>query len=670
MAATAAEIDHLLSHTLSNDEHDLFDDSAVSALSKQPLDTHIWAPDSPDVIADPRAAARLMIDLLRRRSDLRSRFPRALSDGLEGAFAHWLKTEGIPQFGLPVGFVAAIDAAFSADFPARARQVALYDEALRVREPLFLLPPGRPSLVATLFSAVAEGALERENAWWLLLELAEDPGRELVQTWLFTPDWQRRFPDGITVFGRDRFSDWIRQTYGISAPWLVATTWPLLLTAAEQIRIEYHENEQWRLDFPRALADAKQAAGFIRFLGTPEAGVSPNARQWCAALEAEDGARTLVKRGVNIFGHFSYPSGLRTSIQSIIAGLHLNGIETALRDVPVNLATDEPIHHKFADLEFFDKTIIHVQPDPFFNVVMARSGLYERSPRTYRIGYWYWEFDTIPASWDHAAARCDEIWAATEFVAEGLRARYTLPVHVFPPGLELPHFERLPRSHFGLAEDPFVFLFTFHMTSVTERKNPLGVIAAFRRAFSEHDDTLLVIKTTFGEQFPAELAKLQAAAQGARVQVINAVHSRDETLSLMACADAYVSLHRSEGLGLTIAESMLLGKPAIATRYSGNLDFMDETNSLLVEFRLVALGREYPPYTADLHWAEPSVDHAAALMRRLYENRDFATDLGARGAADLRRRLSYAHAGRQIADRLEEIDRILSTETRTSCVET
>src|SRR5262249_45348967 len=118
-----------------------------------------------------------------------------------------------------------------------------------------------------------------------------------------------------------------------------------------------------------------------------------------------------------------------------------------------------------------------------------------------------------------------------------------------------------------------------------------------------------------------------------------------------------VSLHRSEGLGLTMAEAMLLGKPTIATGYSGNVDFMDETNSLLVDYRLVTLEHDYPPYTRGLHWAEPSIEHAAQLMRRLYENRQFAEALGARARSDLRRRLSYSHTGHLMAKRLFEIAR-------------
>jgi glycosyltransferase involved in cell wall biosynthesis len=225
------------------------------------------------------------------------------------------------------------------------------------------------------------------------------------------------------------------------------------------------------------------------------------------------------------------------------------------------------------------------------------------------------------------------------------------------PGVELPAFRRLPRSHFGLEDGPFIFLFTFHMTSVAERKNPWGLIEAFERAFDAGDNVLLVIKTAFGEQFPEDFAKLEVAARGSRVRIIHTVHTQEETLSLMACSDAYVSLHRSEGLGLTMAEAMLLGKPTIATAYSGNMDFMTEANSLLVDYRIVELGKVYPPYTADQHWAEPSVDHAASLMRRLYDDRDFAAELGAKGGADLREKLNYAVTGKRIADRLAEIER-------------
>jgi glycosyltransferase involved in cell wall biosynthesis len=193
------------------------------------------------------------------------------------------------------------------------------------------------------------------------------------------------------------------------------------------------------------------------------------------------------------------------------------------------------------------------------------------------------------------------------------------------------------------------------MMSVMERKNPLGLIRAFKSAFDTGDDVRLVLKTSFGQRYPDQMQELRAAAAGANITVIDVVYSPDEVLSLMEACDAYVSLHRSEGLGLTMAEAMLMGKPVIATHFSGNVDFMDESNSLLVPYELVKLGKPIPPYDANLEWAEPSVAHAAKQMRRVYDDQAFARELGARAKASAEANLSLEAAGRRIAARLDEI---------------
>ena len=193
------------------------------------------------------------------------------------------------------------------------------------------------------------------------------------------------------------------------------------------------------------------------------------------------------------------------------------------------------------------------------------------------------------------------------------------------------------------------------MTSVLERKNPMALIRAFGEAFGPLDDVRLVIKTSFGEQHPEHFATLAGLAKAANVVLINASYSRDETLSLIAACDAYVSLHRSEGLGLSLAEAMLLARPVVATRYSGNLEFMDDANSLLVDCTLPSLTREAPPYARGQRWAEPSVAQAAAHMRRLYDDREFARDLGEWAREDLRGRLSHRAAGQAMRRRLSEL---------------
>ena len=325
-----------------------------------------------------------------------------------------------------------------------------------------------------------------------------------------------------------------------------------------------------------------------------------------------------------------------------------------MRDIWTD-ARDDPHHSCFNGLEYYDMTIIHTQPKPLFDVSYARGGLQPRDPRTYRIAYWYWELDTIPESWMEQAAQVDELWGATQFVTDAMRERFTLPVFQMTPGLELPNFTPRSRAYFNLPEDRFMFLFVFHMTSVMERKNPLGLIDAYRKAFGNDGRVSLVLKTSFGEKHPDLMAEMREAVTGTSIAIIDQIYSEEETLSLIAACDCYVSLHRSEGWGLTMAEAMLLGKPVIATGYSGNIEFMNSSNSLLVDYQIVALERAHPPYAAGSHWANPSVDHAAQLMRQVYENQIWALDLGAQAAVDLKERMSVVASGRRMAARLAEI---------------
>jgi glycosyltransferase involved in cell wall biosynthesis len=322
------------------------------------------------------------------------------------------------------------------------------------------------------------------------------------------------------------------------------------------------------------------------------------------------------------------------------------------------LIKDDSIHSNFLGLEQYTTTLVHVQPEPFFQHAFEVSGLYPRAPKTYRIGYWYWEMDRIPASWDLSAVSTDELWAATTFVSEALKDRFKLPVFTLPPSVELSAFKQRSRECFGIPREKFAFVFAFNMMSIMERKNPLGLIRAFARAFTRNEPVVLILKTNFGDIYRTQIEELHRAAAQAfgEIVVIDENYSQDMMLSLIEACDAYISLHRSEGLGLTMAEAMLLGKPTIATRFSGNVDFMNDQNSLLVDYRLIPLGRSYPPYDdANMTWAEPSEEHAARLMRQLFDNRSFARKLGASGMVDLQRKLSVGTTGRKMRERLEAI---------------
>ncbi|MFO1146555.1 MAG: hypothetical protein U1E33_08450 [Rhodospirillales bacterium] len=100
---------------------------------------------------------------------------------------------------------------------------------------------------------------------------------------------------------------------------------------------------------------------------------------------------------------------------------------------------------------------------------------------------------------------------------------------------------------------------------------------------------------------------------------------------------------------------MLLGKPVVATGFSGNVDFMNKENSLLVDYSVVPIGKTILPYDADMRWAVPSEEHAAVLMRRLYDDRAFGSALGARAQEELQLTLGVAAAGRRMAERLASL---------------
>lgn len=634
---------------------DLTSDGDCLEIAGLPRDSVIWAPQPAHGVRDIWSAARWCLDLLRSQNHVRARFPRALSAGVSGDFAQWLKTDVKQQLSLPDTFADAVEQLFSEDISAKARRAFLFDTGFRLAIPHGLTPAGQRESFRWFMQHRHESGLRLEEIWWLLWTAAENPALELNRAYLFTPAWQQLYPDGMTIFGRRAFANWFRATYRVTGDWADPAAWPLYMSPARQLRQAYSARQHWRERHPRALEDAQGGAvPMIDWLQSDDAVQPAEVRSWCAQLDRDAVAEELTQLGVNIIAHFCYPSGLRVSAEALVEGLHEVGVSTSLRDVRTD-KKDDPQHLVFDGQEDFDITIIHTQPEPFFREAYERADVAERTPRTYRIAYWYWEFDSIPASWEAAAATVDEVWAATEFVAKGLRDRLPIPVRTVFPGVKLGSFQRREREYFGLRPDTFTFLFTFHMMSVMERKNPLGLIRAFQSAFMPHEQVSLVLKTSFGDRHPAQIKELREAAAGSNITIIDQVYSPDEVLSLMDSCDAYVSLHRSEGLGLTMAEAMLMGKPVIATNYSGNVAFMDETNSLPVKYDLVKLGRTIPPYQADFEWAEPSIEHAAQLMRRVYDDQDWAREIGARGKASAEVSLSLKVAGQKAAARLAEI---------------
>lgn len=360
---------------------------------------------------------------------------------------------------------------------------------------------------------------------------------------------------------------------------------------------------------------------------------------------------------INLLGHFKYDSGLQEEVLQQAAALNDLGYRTFLRDVPVSYPRDPADGGRFTDPEAGGVTVVKLGAQLPLDEAYRRAGLHPR-PGVYRIVCWSWELEDFPREAVERAGLADEVWAVSEFCAESIRrAMPGTPVFAMPTVAAAHVFEPKPRAHFGLPDDRFLFLFLFDMASGMERKNPLGLIAAFRRAFPAGEPVHLAIKVSRGHAHPAEFAELRRAADAAGVTLIDRILPRAEVQALLATCDSYVSLHRSEGLGLTMAEAMLLGKPTVGTAYSGNLDFMTDDNSFLVRYERVKLARDYPPYPRGCVWAEPSVEHAAEQMRRVFADRAGAAAVAARGRATVAAVLSREAAAKRMAARLAEIKR-------------
>jgi 2-polyprenyl-3-methyl-5-hydroxy-6-metoxy-1,4-benzoquinol methylase/glycosyltransferase involved in cell wall biosynthesis len=275
------------------------------------------------------------------------------------------------------------------------------------------------------------------------------------------------------------------------------------------------------------------------------------------------------------------------------------------------------------------------------------------------IGYWWWEVERVPDHFRASFDLVDEVWCGSQFVMDAFAPVSPKPVVRVRTPVVVPPTPPMTRVQLQVPGD-FLFLFLFDFNSALARKNPLGLVDAFTRAFKPGDGASLLIKSINADLHADNAARLRDAVDALpHAHLVDRYLATSERYALLASADCYVSLHRSEGFGLTPAESMYLGKPVIATGWSGNLDFMTQENSYLVGHELVEVGRDGAPYPADGLWAEPDLDHAAELMRRVFTDREEAAAKGRRAAADLRRTHSVEAAAASMATRLEAVRTML-----------
>ena len=594
---------------------------------------NVWSPADAEGSVD--GAARLASGMLRNSRRLRRRFPTAISEGEDGAYCEWLCTTAAMKLGLSRRAVENISTAFRSDPGKRVLELYLRSPKIQGRFPFGLLPVGQKRFVKWLLrEGRAKHNLSAAEILWFLHETAEQVPQMVFKTWLINLAWQKRFPAGPTSAGKEELLRWLRQEFPRFPAFASRTALDPVVAAAEEMLL-HHDGAR----------------------GGSSIGNNPG-RQAAApsiALLPPPGEKNgEARRGVNILSHFSYPSGIQQAALFTKRALETANFGVSCRDVSAFPCFDVEDRAPFLGLEVFPVTIINVAPQPYFSVAYERGGLLRRSG-IYRIAYWAWELDTIPEEWVELTPLLDAIWAPTGFVADAFRQRMPVPVHQVLPGVELSEIERVTKAELGIPERNYVFMFMFDMNSQMARKNPLAVIRAFREAFRPSDHASLVIKVSRGRSHPSEFAQLEQAAREAGVIIVDEVLSRARAYGFIQMCDCFVSLHRAEGFGLCLAEAMLMGKPTIATNYSGNMAFMHPGNSYLVDYTLTDIPPDNPIYKGGNHWADPSIEQAAAFMRQCYEDPASASALAAIGQAEAKEKLSLKAAGRRMAEQLADV---------------
>jgi glycosyltransferase involved in cell wall biosynthesis len=365
--------------------------------------------------------------------------------------------------------------------------------------------------------------------------------------------------------------------------------------------------------------------------------------------------------GVDVVGFTRAETGLGENLRSVVRVAQQAGVPVSAVELEFELGVrrmDRSVDAVLVDAPARAVRIYALNPDLLGQVLMPcrRDGKYDH----YRVGCWAWELERLPASWKAATEWMDEIWGISDFVRDSIARATNKPVFTLSSSIQPPAPSRVyRREEFGIPQDAVVFLYSFAYESYVSRKNPWATIRAFRRAFPLHvRDACLVVKTSASARFVDMARALREEAAGdPRILFIDAILTRDEVAGLQHCCDVYVSLHRSEGFGFGIAECMSIGKLAIATAYSANLDFMKSDNSLLVDYDLVPVGAGNYVDTDGQLWAEARLDDAADKMRAAYESRSMRDDMGRRAASFIEAHFSPQAVGAVFRGHIERIHR-------------
>jgi glycosyltransferase involved in cell wall biosynthesis len=397
----------------------------------------------------------------------------------------------------------------------------------------------------------------------------------------------------------------------------------------------------------------------LRQLLTPDGPVNP----YVPGVRGENGRGLAAAdgMGMNIVGYIRSEFGIGESARCCARAAQMSNLPFALHDFTGGNAArtgdDTWAGHITRPLPGINVCHINAAEMPQAYAAFGKSFFTER----YTVGFWHWELPEFPDAWVGSFALVDEVWVSSRFVLDAISQKSPVPVLCMPHGIHCPVRSTACRADFELPEDHFLFLMMYDTHSFQVRKNPQGAVAAFRLAFPNPQNVSLVVKVNNPQSYPEEMARLRQELAGVPgVILLDRTMSRQEVYDLQSVCDAYISLHRSEGFGLGLAEAMYLGKPVVATHWSGNVDFMTVDNSCPIGYELRQLQEDVGPYARGQFWAEPDIGQAAWCLSRLSSDATWRRAKAVRGQQTIRTWFSPAAVGRLYRGRLAALRQMIA----------
>jgi len=372
--------------------------------------------------------------------------------------------------------------------------------------------------------------------------------------------------------------------------------------------------------------------------------------------------------GINISGYIDTESGVGESARGIIRAL----INDKFISLNINNIKQEWLNRGFKKYNKFftfkhnhKVNLICVNADQVKNVIINHlKPSYIRGK--YNIGYWYWESNIFPNEYKESFQFFNEIWVASDFVLNTLNLISPIPVIKIPPSFDVDEIKSyitiestnklvilLKKLGINVKKD-FVFLSIFDSFSFIERKNPASTILSFKKAFKNLDNVKLIIKTVNLHKTEEGINYFKKLINNdERIILIDKYLSYKDLINLISISNAYVSLHRSEGLGIPIIEAMALSKPVIVTAYGGNMDFCNINNSFLVKWHPYILEKNIGPYPQGTIWADADIDDAASKMIKIFNNKNELEKISKRASLDIKNFFSPNVISKKIKERLK-----------------